>query len=128
VADKASVLLTYAICLGVLFIISALFSYTVVLFGDMLEERSGQVRQAAKFAHAILAVTFAGLVSLGAAIALTLALPGAPGWQVGVGAGAVFVIAFLGVYFLILKVLGLKEAEAKQPETGDNTFAQRWTG
>lgn len=128
VADKASILLTYTIGLGVLFIISALFSYTVVLFGDMLEERSVWVKSAAKLAHAVLAVAFANLVSLGAAIALTLAFPGALGWEVGVGAGVVFMIASFGVYLLIVKVLSLKEPEAKQPATSDNAFAKTWTG
>lgn len=128
VADKASVLLTYTISVGLLFIISALCSYTVILFEDVLKDRAKWVRLAADLAQTMLAVTFAALISLGVAIAFTLAFPSASNWIVVATTSVAFVAAFFSVYFLILKVLGLKEPETKQQETSGNSFAQTWTG
>jgi MFS family permease len=128
VAGEASVLLTYTICVEVLFIISALFSYTSTLFEDTLKDRSKWVRSAAHFANTMLAVTFAALISSGVAIAFILTFPSASNWLVGAVVIVALLIAFFGVYSLILKVLGLEEPETEQSATSDNTFAQRWTG
>ena|GEM_PF-2195778 len=127
-ASKESILLTYTISAGVLFIISALCSYTAILFEDILKEKSKWVRLAAGFAQIMLAVTFGALISSGVAIAFTLTFPSASNWLIVAAVGVAFVVAFLGVYLLILKVLGLKEPETEQPAASDKTFAQTWTG
>lgn len=127
-ASKTSVLLTYTISVGVLFVVSALCSYAAILFEDVLKDRSKWVRSAADFAQTMLAVTFAALISSGVAIALTLAFPSASNWLLVAATSVAFVVAFLGVYLLIQKVLGLKEPETEQPAASEDSFAQKWTG
>src|SRR5438128_6962606 len=104
VVEKTGALLNYLVAFGVAFTISALFAYAAGLFPERIHgsfRREGVI--ISRFA---LAISFAGLVTIGTTFAFGLSIGGNTlDAQTTLVVGAAFFLSFLGTYGLILRVM-----------------------
>jgi hypothetical protein len=108
VVERTGVLLNWLVLFGVLFSVSSLFRYAASLFPEKVRDLKGRIGVVA--ANIGISASFSGLVSLGAAYYLGLSISGNTLTnEQSVVVGAIFVLSFFGVYWLILEVLGMKE-------------------
>ncbi|MGD0318939.1 MAG: hypothetical protein ABSB56_04525 [Nitrososphaerales archaeon] len=110
VEKVGGILLTYTIGFGVSFVVFGMISYTAVMFHDRISKKW---QSWANVAYLMFAISFGALVSLGTAVVLSLSIVGSLNWQTEAVASIIFAASFLGVYWVILKVLGLKEPSAR---------------
>lgn len=107
IVQKASILLGPLVALGVLFIVSALVSYTALLFPELFRAKWTKVGH--WLGDAVMAASLAGLITLGASYYLSLSFSGNTLTPLGsIATSVVFVGSLVGVSELIRIVLRLE--------------------
>jgi len=111
VVDKTSFYLSYVIAFGILLIVSALFSYTAVLFRNEIE--NGLIRRFAFLSYLFLGISFGGLITTGVALVLST-IPGTyPTALVYALATIAIAAPMVGTLVLVVRVLNLPDARPK---------------
>jgi hypothetical protein len=113
VVGATSFFLPYVIIFGLMFIVSALSSYTTLLFKD--ETKNRLIREYASFSYVALAISFGALVTTGVGQALSM-IPGEyPTFLVYAGATLAISGSMVGTMILVTRVLGMGKARRELP-------------
>ena len=120
VIDKSSFYLGYLITFGIVFIVSALLSYTALIFKE--EATNPTIRRWTRAVNGIMGLAFGGMITIGAALVLSQIQGTYPVVIVYAGAVIVLVGSMLGTFWFIRTVMALPDiTQNRTPDSDTNS-------